>query len=67
MEDSGASSRTMTIGRPQWRHTKVGGGELGSSFAAASSAMAAVALTCTPSNCRAAARLSLRLPLDKNP
>jgi hypothetical protein len=36
MEDPGASSSTITIGRPQWRHTKVGGFESGASFAAAS-------------------------------
>lgn len=60
MEDSGASSSTITIGRPQWRHTKVGGFASGSSFAAASPAMAAVALACTPSNCRLCAGFAVR-------
>ena len=67
MEDLGASSSTISIGRPQWRHTKVGGFESGWSLAPASSATAAEAVTCTPSSCRAAARLNLRAPLASSP
>ena len=68
MEYSGASSRTISIGRPQWRHAKVGGFvDSESSLAATSLAVIGAGSTDNSSNCRAAARLSRRLPLASSP
>lgn len=63
----GANSCRTAIGRPQWRHTQVGGVESGLTSAATSPAAPGVASTRTPSNCHTAARLSLRLPWVSRP
>lgn len=67
MQGSRTSNCTTIIAHPQWRHTKVGGFASVWSGAASSAALAIVEWICTPSNCRAVARPSLRPPLDNNP
>lgn len=52
---SGASSRMIAMGRPQWRHTKVGGFAAGSSLAAVAPSLTGMTSTGAARSCRAAA------------